>query len=235
MYSDEQSLYGWFSTHWTTWWLQCGTGMSDSYLLLRVIHVFRSAPLFITFGSNSGYESWLQYNIYVFFSPRFIPTDFQEVQVFQTQHRYAYTSLREVFPLTKKNPPQNFFWGVNFFSLILILLLPSFSLQPFSSFGLIKYSIPQLPGRQSVEVVSHFSFLLQIMETFGPGNLSAHRSVLTAFLNFFVSCVFTIPVLCIWLCSAKGKNFELLDINLKFENMNLCLYISIYNGTKYNI
>uniref|UniRef100_A0A3B4GLP5 Secretory calcium-binding phosphoprotein 5 n=1 Tax=Pundamilia nyererei TaxID=303518 RepID=A0A3B4GLP5_9CICH len=51
--------------------------------------------------------------------------------------------------------------------------------QPFSSFGLIKYSIPQLPGRQSVEVVSHFSFLLQIMETFGPGNLSAHRSVLT--------------------------------------------------------
>lgn len=67
MYSDEQSLYGWFSTHWTTWWLQCGTGMSDSYLLLRFIHVFRSAPLFITFGSNSGYESWLQYNIYVFF------------------------------------------------------------------------------------------------------------------------------------------------------------------------
>lgn len=31
MHSDEQSLYGWFSTHWTTWWLQCGTGMSDSY------------------------------------------------------------------------------------------------------------------------------------------------------------------------------------------------------------
>lgn len=94
----------------------------------------------------------------------------------------------------KKNPPQK---SPNFFSLILILLLPSFSLQPFSSFGLIKYSIPQLPGRQSVEVVSHFSFLLQIMGTFGPGNLSAHRSVLTAFLNFFVSCVFTIPVLCI--------------------------------------
>uniref|UniRef100_A0A3Q4H9P1 Secretory calcium-binding phosphoprotein 5 n=1 Tax=Neolamprologus brichardi TaxID=32507 RepID=A0A3Q4H9P1_NEOBR len=43
--------------------------------------------------------------------------------------------------------------------------------QPFSSFGLIKYSIPQLPGRQSVEVVSHFSFLLQIMETFGPGKV----------------------------------------------------------------
>lgn len=97
---------------------------------------------------------------------------------------------RSFFTYKEKKSP-------NFFSLLLILLLPSFSLQPFSSFGLIKYSIPQPPGRQSVEVVSNLSFLLQIMETFGPGKLSTHRSVLTAFLNFFVSCVFTIPVLCI--------------------------------------
>lgn len=102
MYSDEQSLYGWFSTHWTTWWLQCGTGMSDSYLLLRFIHVFRSAPLFITFGSNSGYESWLQYNIYVFFLQDLSPQISRRCRCFKPSTGMHTSVWEKFFHLQKK-------------------------------------------------------------------------------------------------------------------------------------
>lgn len=111
--------------------------------------------------------------------------------------------------------------------------------QPLTGYGLIKFSVPQPAGRQSVEVVSVAFSLSYIKGPVGTENTSitdwksmfgATNNLLEHYLlSILCYCSSTFAVLPLWLQSAKGKNFTLILQYCIMHNWKTILHSTIHN------